>query len=450
MSVSVAEVLAIEVGLRGMEQIFSGMEKIATKFGAVEESILKSARAGTVLLGAVLGLEVGGIRAASEMESMVLQLEAIEGSAARAQEKMGGLKEIAARGVFDLPELFQAYRSLEMIGAANERNMRLGEQLAARMGGRGHLVEAMGIIQDLEGGRVARVMNQLREAGISAQQLRQEGVQVNPKGMIESKSPAQVYEAIAKIIERGPDLLSKMGESFDSRWHAMIFGLQELVVTVGTPLLAVMKPVLTVFTAIEQVLARINDMTGGWLGQFVLGSIALVGLGKMVELYTILAARIELAAVWTAVQTTLMKGWGAIVAILETVGYAVNALTDAEKVQAFWTGVNTTLMRGWSGFIGVISAIGKALMTLTSIEKTSAAWAAILDALSGNLPALVGAATIAAGFGVYFGWSALSGGGNESRGSGSNDWSEMPGDRAIRQDDFERAYRRMHARAWTG
>lgn len=372
---AVAEVLELEVGLRGVDNVLGGLDGITDRFDKIGAKLAKLATPANVFLASMAALSAIGLRRAMEFEEISVSLEAVTGSMEKAERIMALLQAREERGVFNLSELGKAAFLFERIGADFARYDELTERLAARMPGH-DLAQAAELVTRILSGFLGRVAMQLRDAGITVQQLRAQGIDVTDRGQVNA-TPDALMKALENITAQGPDVIGRLEESLTARWNRLVNKFQDAFIPIGNVVISVLSPVLTVFDWIVTVLTRIDELTGGWLGKLALVAATVLTFEKIY---------------------TFMKG-----------------IELATKAAAFWQGIYAMVMNGLASGIGLVLALRDAYLALAAGEGIAAAAAIVLDFATGNIASAAAALAAAALLGVSIGAAAgaLTGGGDK-------------------------------------
>lgn len=393
------DVLAIRVSLQGMETVRGGVRGLIGDLGAVSGALTEM-KVAAGMAAAALTILGSAVFAAASDERMRLTLEGFTHSASMAEDQMRAIRSISERGLFDKQEIFESIRLFDGAKVALGDNLRLAEQLATRLGGEGHLAQAAKIIAAMAGGGVGRLGMALRNAGLTVEELRAAGLNIDQHFNVRG-SPAQALEGLKKALG-GDDVMGKVGGSFMAQFTGLMASLKDILVTIGGPLVAVLTPVLMVLREIAIVIAVI-------LGSFH-------GLGGAIVAI------------------------GSIIWIIGALGKAFALVADSEKMAVYWGAIFKVLNSGWDAVVAVIMALRAAWAWLIVEIQFGTIWASIWDALTGNWGRLAAAAAIGIGAGVAVWAGGRAGSKAEDVGA--------PAERPIRRSDQERQMARGNARRY--
>jgi hypothetical protein len=353
-------VLGIRLSLQGMGMVRSGLQSLSNdlRFSRLQ---IENAASGLKALGTEAALSIGALMKAGEDQTMRLQLEAITHSGGLAMDQIRFVRSEAEKGLgFDKSDIFQTVRLFDLAHASLSRFMPLTEELALRSGKSLH--ETARYIAELSGGGTARLMGLLKPAGITVEQLRAAGLNVNDHYQTTNSAP-QILAALEKITSQS-SLTGALGGSFMAAYRGDLASIADLLRSIGDGLIPIATPVLQFLGGMVKTITLLNDITGGWASNIVLAVWAFNSISKVLPLLA--------------------------------------ALIDAEKIAAYWGGIMLFLNNPWGSIVSGITKVVGAIQALANVERIAAAWTAILDALSGNWTALAVGAGVAAAVGV--GW----------------------------------------------
>lgn len=437
-----AEVLAIEVGLKGVETVLRGVEQITEKFHMAEEAARQMAT-GFKEVGVSVGLAIGGIREAAVDQTALAMLRGINDNLAESQTAMEEVDRISAQGVFHKDELIRVAEILDRaIPGAFEKNIDLVTKLGARMG---DVTKSADIVGRLLQGSTIGVAMELRAAGIGPDKLRAAGIAV--QGRTIESSPQAVLQAL-KAIEDHDRTYSYLQETFNAEWQDLIFEVTDLVKTLGEPILGPLRWVISLLSTLTGWLKEVNKHTDGVLGVLIL--IGLLGLG----IKNIIVPLWDLFGSASAAAKALVG--------LADAATAAAAAQDADAVGGVAAGAagGGFIAGAWSKVKSAIEAVGDFL------------WYSVVPFLVDTLlPILEGLLTfvllpLAAALGVWKLIDLI--GGKDTMGDtwkqihGVNPYTNKPykagserpqgnqSDKPWRRDDAENLYKRQYGEAFTG
>lgn len=392
------EVLAIKVALSGMEKISRQLKEFIGELGMTDVQ-LASIKSGFKELGVVVGVVGAALGQAANDDTMRRTLQGITHDGQLARNQMNLIRAEGEGGLFNKDEYFRAIKFFDETKTSMKELLPLSEELASRLGGRGHLSEAARALSSLAGGGVSRMQAILKQAGISVNELRGAGLNVSSKFEI-SGSPARVLAAMKKILGEG-SVSKLLGAGLDAEIQGTIATIKDLFRSIGEGILPIAGPVLGFFKGMIKTMAFLNDLTRGWASNILLAVVAINGIRKVLPLFTALINQEKLAAVWATILKVLNNPWA-------------------------------TMAQGIAKVVSVMKA-------LISVEKIKAGWDAIIDALDGNWVALGAAAAVATGVGIAWHYA------NQEP---DKDSAESPAERPTRRSDIENSHSRSRARAW--
>lgn len=209
-------------GVRVLKQTGSGLDEVDRKsrkatgvlrtgFDAVHGAISKVHRAVFSLQGALVAvgvtLTVGGIirgaRALIEpvrqIEKMTVAFKVLTGSMAAAKQRLAELVQFARATPFELPDIFQASRTLRVFGIDTTNNMRLlGDAAAAAQVPIQELALWFG---RLSAGDFGEALERMRQMGVAIKKdFEGQGLKFDKQGSLQA-SASQAMTALANIVD---------------------------------------------------------------------------------------------------------------------------------------------------------------------------------------------------------------------------------------------------------
>lgn len=406
-----AEVLAIEVGLKGVEKVQAGLDKISAGFVATEAATA-SLKSGLAILGVTAAVALAGVREAMPDQAAMAKIEGLTGSMKETEAIMRSIDKVASRGIWHEEEIQTAAATMEKsLGGSFRANIGLLEKLGARMGS---ISSAAELLAKLNRGQTFGVAMQLGEAGIGPDKLRAAGLDV--KGRTINNTPQQIIDALTKI-ERADGLLSKLQGTLGSTLGAMVYQFKELVQTLGDPLLGPLTAVASITKGVFETMKNINMVTNGWAGKFLVGGALLVGFSKVLVFLREMLTVEKALAIWAGVRSGLQAGAAIIANFGKIVGFLRQMLT-LEKAQAAIEAIKTALAAAYAAFVGNWAGLAAGIAIMGGI-----------------------------GYGAYVGIDKVN---RMVAGQPDEPASAPPSQRPQRRNDIENLYRHLRGKAWTG
>jgi len=400
-----AEVLAIEVGLRGIERVESGFKKVMDTLGATEAQITKMETA-MKLMGTSIGLIIGGVREAMENQDFEAMAEGLTGSLKEANKQVELANSIASKGVFTKEQAIGAIEAMDRYGISVGKNIDLVERLGSRSR---NIESAANLIGMIEQGYTRGLSRRLKEFGIGPDKLRAAGLQMDGGEIKGTKE--EILHAL-EAIERSDKTAQHLQGTLSSGLKSMMHEFKELVESLGAPFLGILNGVVRALSSAFRWIRDLNSASRGWVGLFITGGTFLIGLGMALSVLKQILAIEKVMTVWAGIRTALQAGPKFIAGLWTVLKFMAGLLTlegllaAAAAVRAFIMGAIAAFAGNWVGL-----AIGLGLLA-------------------------------AAGIGAAYAVNAY-------RNSNSGE-SESSADRPIRRDDMERIHKRVIGRAWTG
>lgn len=228
---------------------------------ATEKGFRLAARAatsfGTLLTVGAVGSGMAlftrrAINAAAEMQTMRLQFETLLGSATAAGNRMKELQGFARSTPFDLPEVAEASRVLEVLteGAlSGEKAMRMIGDAAA--GANKPFNEVAQVIGRLytnlsSGSRIGDEMERLREMGLVKGPVGRRISQLSDVGT--PKSSAEAWRLATHELKKYAGSTEKLAQSWKGRMSQFKESITDAMRAFGEPLRVGLTPVLKLFT----------------------------------------------------------------------------------------------------------------------------------------------------------------------------------------------------------
>lgn len=200
----------------------------------------------------LISLGIASGKKAAEFEAMVKALEAVVGSAEKAQKALKELRDIAAMPGLGLEEALLGYTSLRRAGLSDAMSMRTirasGNANALASGGRAELQQILRAISQiaLKPNLSGEELMQLNEAGVGASRIIQDRFGTTDGGKL-SKMGVTSAEALEALVT-GLEKLPKAGESSKNTIENLAMAIDEAMVAIGTGVNKGMMPFVTNFS----------------------------------------------------------------------------------------------------------------------------------------------------------------------------------------------------------
>ncbi len=401
-----AEILAVELGLRGVTEVMNSLEGLAKKFDENSEAITGMAKT-LAALAAIVGVFKQGVAEASEWEVMDAKLMGLVNSEKEVAYQMRVIDQIASKGIFSEAEAFEAVHAMDKFGASVRNNIGLVEQLGARGGS---IQSAAELIGQIEGGMTFGISRRLRQFGITPDMLKAQGVQFDGRNV--TSSPDELIAAL-KAIEKSDTTLGRLENTLSSTFASLKYNLAEILEMVGVPLLTPLTAALGIFRDMFAWIKDLNAVTDGWLGKFAAGGMLIYGLTKIVGFLKEILILEKLTAVWAGIRSALQVG--------------------------------PAILQGFAKLMTFLRTMFTIETMMVVVETVRAFLAAAIAAAYGNLVplAIIGMAiggAVAAGIAVN----------NYRNSMPGEDSPNSPAKRPNRRDDIERVMKNVYGNAWTG
>lgn len=380
------------------------------RMGGALTTVVKTA--GIVGVAGVAGLGfLGGmaIKSAADMESMQVAWETLLGSTEAAKDRMAELKEFAATTPFEIPEVMQASRQLQVFGGttlATGDNLRMVGDIAA--GTQQPFTDvAMWI------GRTYDAMKSGQPFGEAAMRLQEMGaLSGDGRRKLEELAAGvkdgsitmnQAWKGTGNVFGQFSGLMEKQSQTTAGQWSNLMDNLGQTLVGIGEIMLPFVKTLIggmnDALPAIRETLINVFQTAGPIIGN-VIGGIAGV-LGNIVGWIT---------QNWPTISSIIggvMERIGAVIqAVAPIIGAVFNyistnvlpALLQAFNavsgwVSAHWPQISSIIQKAGQIIVGVITALWPI------IEQTAKAVLPILGAaFEAVMPFIDGLLTVISGF----------------------------------------------------
>jgi hypothetical protein len=243
--------LTVKLGVDGMGQIVSALDKVKTGLGQVAQ---KAQGAGTALAGigavGIAGTVAGfgmlgktAFDAAVSFESLNSRLTAITGSGKKAAEVLDMVKKVAGPSPFTFSQLANLAVGLEATGVeTNAMLPRLANLGAAFGASEEKLASLLNMVQQLKGGQIPD-MGQLSMFGMNRSDFAKQGVKFDKGGGLDPGQEMKVFQAFVNIIDTKysgmleglqNDTATKLA-SLEDAWEQTMRKIGEKMITILTP-----------------------------------------------------------------------------------------------------------------------------------------------------------------------------------------------------------------------
>lgn len=272
--------LLIRVGVRGVQDVTIGLQKVgdAAKESSKSVGVLDIAL-GT-LAGNIAGKVLGGLMSlpgmlfnagaaavnlSNQFEGIKVGLEAITGSAAKAEQKMAFIKALAIPSEYTAGQLAEAGMMIEGMGLRMEKVLPLVTKLTmgTRRTGEEYQRMAVGSIFGRLAQGVQPEMQAMSAFGIGRGALAEFGAKFGPNGEMLSTAK-EMLDALERLIEtrfgRALELAANTGQA---KMSALADMWEQSVARLGDALKRLVMP------AVDQLAGWFRFMLqGGWIDQF--------------------------------------------------------------------------------------------------------------------------------------------------------------------------------------
>jgi hypothetical protein len=243
--------LTVKLGVDGMGQIVSALDKVKTGLGQVAQ---KAQGAGTALAGigavgiagSIAGFGMLGktaFDAAVSFESLNSRLTAITGSGEKAAQVLDMVRKVAGPSPFTFSQLANLAVGLESIGLeTNALLPRLANLGAAFGADEEHLKSLLNMVGKFKVGQMPDA-EQMAMFGMSRSQFAKEGIKFDKGGGLEQGQELKVFETFIKIIDTkysgmldalSGDTATKLA-SLEDAWEQSMRTIGQKLITILTP-----------------------------------------------------------------------------------------------------------------------------------------------------------------------------------------------------------------------
>lgn len=243
--------LTVKLGVDGMGQIVSALDKVKSGLGQVAQ---KAQGAGTALAGigavGIAGTVAGfgmlgktAFDAAVSFESLNSRLTAITGSGEKAAQVLDMVRKVAGPSPFTFSQLANLAVGLESIGLeTNALLPRLANLGAAFGADEEHLKSLLNMVGKFKVGQMPD-SEQMAMFGMSRSQFAKEGIKFDKGGGLEQGQELKVFETFIKIIDTkysgmldalSGDTATKLA-SLEDAWEQSMRTIGQKLITILTP-----------------------------------------------------------------------------------------------------------------------------------------------------------------------------------------------------------------------
>ena len=166
---------------------------------------------------AIIKFGADAISASLEFQRFEATIGGALGSLDRGKSVMAALSDYALKSAFDLSTLAEAATQMVAAGLNLEQVLPMAERFALIIGGTDPqgLMQVAGALARIKGGSFGEAMEIFRRAGVSANDLRAQGIDITKGGEIRG-TPTQVMAAIERISEGRPKAMADAISQTDS------------------------------------------------------------------------------------------------------------------------------------------------------------------------------------------------------------------------------------------
>ena len=243
--------LTVKLGVDGMGQIVSALDKVKTGLGQVAQKAQGAGSAlagigGVAVAGSIAGFGMLGktaFDAAVSFESLNSRLTAITGSGKKAAEVLDMVKKVAGPSPFTFSQLANLAVGLEATGVeTNAMLPRLANLGAAFGASEEKLASLLNMVQQLKGGQIPD-MGQLSMFGMNRSDFAKQGIKFDKGGGLDPGQEMKVFQAFVNIIDTKysgmleglqNDTATKLA-SLEDAWEQTMRKIGEKMITILTP-----------------------------------------------------------------------------------------------------------------------------------------------------------------------------------------------------------------------
>nr|WP_321527033.1 tape measure protein [uncultured Cohaesibacter sp.] len=230
---------SISTAIRKVFSLKQALARIRNGAGLMKSGLGKMARgalvAGGLSLGAA-GAAAGAanmvIGPAAQVETYMVQLEALEKSSAKAKQAMGWITDFAAKTPLELPEVIEAYRQLKVYGIdPTNGSMRALVDTMAMSGGGAETLQGiiMAVGQAWTKGKLqTEEINQMVERGIPVWDMLSKATGKSAAQLQKLASAGELgKDVISKLVDLMADRASGASEKMSRTWNGMLSNMSD-------------------------------------------------------------------------------------------------------------------------------------------------------------------------------------------------------------------------------
>ena len=243
--------LTVKLGVDGMGQIVSALDKVKTGLGQVAQKAQGAGSAlgamgGVAIAGSIAGFGMLGktaFDAAVSFESLNSRLTAITGSGEKAAQVLDMVRKVAGPSPFTFSQLANLAVGLESIGLeTNALLPRLANLGAAFGADEEHLKSLLNMVGKFKVGQMPD-SEQMAMFGMSRSQFAKEGIKFDKGGGLDPGQELKVFETFIKIIDTkysgmldalSGDTATKLA-SLEDAWEGAMRTIGQKLITILTP-----------------------------------------------------------------------------------------------------------------------------------------------------------------------------------------------------------------------
>lgn len=343
------DILAIQVGMQGIESVKSGFDIIAEK-AKVADAQIKAASAGFVQLGVSIGIGLAGIREAMEEERSTMQLKGYIEKAGELKNVLSEVRTIAEGGIFSEDEAYAASLTMERLGASANKYLSIAYNLAGKTSEQGSLSQWAALIGRIEGGDTQMLRRPLRSLGVTPDMMAAAGV-----GNIDKASKDELLAALEKISMKVKEIRKINEGVFSSAWMASIDSFKELLQNPGDNLMMVMKPVAQSVTAILKGVKEVDSALGGWGTTSLIAYTAISGIARTLPAIVAMSkALLNIERTRELIQLSISGTIAFSTGLYQKIVAFTKALLTLEIIRAAWQKIIAT----WAIITAAVTAPG--------------------------------------------------------------------------------------------
>ncbi|WP_321448413.1 tape measure protein [uncultured Cohaesibacter sp.] len=217
---------------QALARIRNGAGMMKSGFGKVARGALVAGGLGLGAAGAAAGAANMVIGPAAQVETYMVQLEALEKSSAKAKQAMGWITDFAAKTPLELPEVIEAYRQLKVYGIdPTNGSMRALVDTMAMSGGGAETLQGiiMAVGQAWTKGKLqTEEINQMVERGIPVWDMLSKATGKSAAQLQKLASAGELgKDVISKLVDLMADRASGASEKMSRTWNGMLSNMSD-------------------------------------------------------------------------------------------------------------------------------------------------------------------------------------------------------------------------------